>query len=57
MNETISNETTSNDTSSHRQQARRRPFVEEWVVQLVLTLAIVVALVDGALSLGGGSIV
>jgi len=27
------------------------------VVQLVLTLAIIVALVDGALSLGGGSIV
>ncbi len=57
MNETTSNDASGNDTSSNRQQPRRRLFVEEWMVQLVLTFAVIVALVDGALSLGGGSIV
>jgi len=52
------NDIASNDTSDNsRQQRRSRWFFEEWVVQLALTLAVVVALADGFLSLGGSSIV
>ena len=50
------NETTGNETSNRPQKPRSRWFFEEWVVQLVLTVAVVVALADGVLSLSGGSI-